>query len=426
METCESYKQDICLYVDGSLEPSRVKELMTHLDNCEDCREYYEIQTALIHMLGDLPELEVPEGLHHSIMESVKNEMDRARVVKINHKPAKILNFKRIVFASGMYAACVLIFLCLVGLFGQINIGVSQSDQYFAPAAAEAEAVADNKVSFYATPLEGAGQAVETDEENSRDLGRAYDAGLTQTEVYGTSEAQSDLSVLKTGALENGVITLDEAEFLFYEYTLVLNTEDFDGAVRVIEDLGVTTDSELVYDEDGRSGSFVKFVSVDGAESILNTYKELGTPVFVSERAENITVVAIANDARLTAKTEEYERLLPLYQNTGNVGEMMYLGDRIVDVINEIDECNSNLTEVDLYANNSVIKLSIVEAPPTEYSADKSLWEQMASSLSVSWNKTGQIGQNLLVAMAGLALPLLIVGLIVGGIMVSKKYRKKG
>lgn len=72
MSCCKEYAQSISEYLDGALNEKEQQLLLEHIEGCEGCRAYLAELAAMRDALAELPEAELPEGFHASVMEKVK------------------------------------------------------------------------------------------------------------------------------------------------------------------------------------------------------------------------------------------------------------------------------------------------------------------------------------------------------------------
>ncbi len=72
MSCCKEYAQSISEYLDGALKEKEQQLLLEHMGNCELCRAYLAELTAMRDALAELPEVELPEGFHESVMEKMR------------------------------------------------------------------------------------------------------------------------------------------------------------------------------------------------------------------------------------------------------------------------------------------------------------------------------------------------------------------
>lgn len=103
--TCVQIEEMIQDYIDEQLSEEQVQTMKSHIDTCDACREYYDLMVEMVGSLNALEEVEVPEGLHQSIMDSVQAQMP---LVKTKGK----FNYRRFMKpAMSVVAAAFLLFV---------------------------------------------------------------------------------------------------------------------------------------------------------------------------------------------------------------------------------------------------------------------------------------------------------------------------
>lgn len=78
MKCCEQYAAALSAFVDGELSESEKEEMLSHVEHCQNCREYLS-ELMIVHtMFEEMPELDAPEGFSERVLERVHEEK-RAR-----------------------------------------------------------------------------------------------------------------------------------------------------------------------------------------------------------------------------------------------------------------------------------------------------------------------------------------------------------
>ena len=78
MKCCEDYTAALSAFADGELNENERSGLLSHLEQCEACRERLSELMILHAMFEDLPELDAPEGFSERVLERVHEE-ERAK-----------------------------------------------------------------------------------------------------------------------------------------------------------------------------------------------------------------------------------------------------------------------------------------------------------------------------------------------------------
>ncbi|MHC4598529.1 MAG: anti-sigma factor family protein [Planctomycetota bacterium] len=65
---CKALEEQLSEYMDGRLSEGERREIAAHLDACPDCREALEQLQKVVDLVGELPYVTAPEGLHEKIL----------------------------------------------------------------------------------------------------------------------------------------------------------------------------------------------------------------------------------------------------------------------------------------------------------------------------------------------------------------------
>ena len=87
MENCETYLEWISAHLDGQLSDEEERELEEHLDQCPTCRAIEERLAALHDSFQGLEDIPAPEGFTQGVMDRVRAEQSRPKVVPLFKRP---------------------------------------------------------------------------------------------------------------------------------------------------------------------------------------------------------------------------------------------------------------------------------------------------------------------------------------------------
>ena len=74
MKCCEQYAAALSAFVDGELSENEKEEVLSHVEHCQNCREYLS-ELMIVHtMFEEMPELDAPEGFSERMLERVHEE----------------------------------------------------------------------------------------------------------------------------------------------------------------------------------------------------------------------------------------------------------------------------------------------------------------------------------------------------------------
>ena len=78
MKRCEDYTAALSAFADGELNETERSDLLSHLEQCDACRERLSELMILHAMFEDLPELDAPDGFSERVLKRVHEE-ERAK-----------------------------------------------------------------------------------------------------------------------------------------------------------------------------------------------------------------------------------------------------------------------------------------------------------------------------------------------------------
>jgi len=109
---CNAIRDELSEFLDGRLTDARRREIAAHFDSCGDCRQELEDLQKVIDLVGELPYMTAPSGLHDRILEQTLNYKPGAdRPLAM---PPRYL--KWLPLMKGLGAAAVLVCFMVVGL----------------------------------------------------------------------------------------------------------------------------------------------------------------------------------------------------------------------------------------------------------------------------------------------------------------------
>ena len=77
--TCEQVSELISEYIDRELDDVTAAAVASHIDNCDACRQLYEEISAVCRAVSEAGEVQIPDGLHERIMDSVNAQKRASR-----------------------------------------------------------------------------------------------------------------------------------------------------------------------------------------------------------------------------------------------------------------------------------------------------------------------------------------------------------
>jgi len=101
MVSCRKFRKLIDLYLDGEANDYQAQTLLSHMENCEQCRKRYEEVKSLNNAIMSVPALEVPDGFRNSVLAGIQREEIREQ---------RSIGFSHVMGWSGAAVAAILIF----------------------------------------------------------------------------------------------------------------------------------------------------------------------------------------------------------------------------------------------------------------------------------------------------------------------------
>lgn len=180
----DEYKELLSAFLDGELTDADRADVLAHLETCEACRTYFAELNALRDALGDLADVDVPEGFSDGVL---------ARLHEENMpKPAKKAGVWR---KWGALAACAAVVLLAVTTLPRMQTGGGMGASADSAAALEESAyMAANNAPMApqaAAPMApDAGACAAESAEDSEDAAPAPEAGAEE-KIFAVTTAES-------------------------------------------------------------------------------------------------------------------------------------------------------------------------------------------------------------------------------------------
>ena len=134
---CEAVRELLWTYLEKETTAEEAVKIEEHLKACADCREELELQKEIMDSLQNIPDEELPDGFHASLMQKLQAE------AAPNVVPFPVKKKKQPVWKQwGMIAAAVLVVVAAGGMNGMLEMRESQT-----------EAVAEMKAADTAEPM---------------------------------------------------------------------------------------------------------------------------------------------------------------------------------------------------------------------------------------------------------------------------------
>lgn len=253
MSQCERYAGLAGLYLDGELGRAEEAELFAHLEQCESCRNYFELMKAVS---GELTEQRAPEGFAKSVMDAVGAAASENKRTEARRKRRVLSGISK--GAAAKYAALA---ACLAVVIAAGVKLASPSDGAIPESVAAGFKCAGAEYAYPAANGEAEEAAPESIE--NRDIAEADESappassnsgykgvesvtvtsGNTVTHTDDAEEIAALADILRSGAAQPEAVPEGEADYLV----------EIDGAEGRRELLVYAVDGELICETDNGS-----------------------------------------------------------------------------------------------------------------------------------------------------------------------------
>lgn len=412
---CDKASELISLYIDKELNRQDEQLLMEHLSECDDCRNEYEQLKVMVEELNNIPLVELPNGYHSELILKIENtKVDNAENISYfkpkenNQNNNKKTNWKKY---SAIAAALFILVVVGSGLGGNSKRGTKEQS-------------ADQKYSESAAP------AAEDIDASPRDInvdGAAFDEASGESKEVSTISNKLNLSNSQ-----------NNERMKIKRLYAGLEVKDFDEAITKLKEITeanggyVENYTSYVYNYDDTNGISLKQGDItlrmpkESYEASKNLLNEIGSITDENETTEDVTAEYIDTQGRLNMKLKEEERLLELIDKSNTIEDIIKIESRLGEVRADIESYTTSIQNWDRLVQFSTITLNIVEVTDSKItSIDSDFGSKIQNSFIYSINIMSMLGQNTVIALAGLFIPILIIAFIAFCAVNIKKKKKK-
>lgn len=175
-DDCKIYRMQLFDYVSDMLSEAESEALLSHLDNCPQCKEELLKIKTILGAATALPEVEVPEGLRESISAQISSLAD-------NPRPRKVYSIRRFASVALPLAACAVL---AIGIYsnGLLDSFINSDEILSSSVTTETESVSpSNETHNDETPT--------TTENENTAIAPDTDFGSAHTEAPAKSETET-------------------------------------------------------------------------------------------------------------------------------------------------------------------------------------------------------------------------------------------
>ncbi|MCK8060609.1 MULTISPECIES: DUF4349 domain-containing protein [unclassified Fusibacter] len=431
---CKLTEEQINDYLDHLLNEEEVKQVETHLAECDDCRELVETGQMVMKALKELPMKTLPEGFEkslHAELEKVSKEIKETKS-KVSLY-SKFKNNTKTWQRGLSYAAAVFV----VGFIGlgtlpaltggtDFNMAKSSNDEMdyamAEPAMMDSAAEMESGVSitFSEAPMEES--FLKDADASDREYG---DGGET---VTSTSETKSDIQNRKL--IKSGQIQL---EVLDYDQTFEAITHQANLLGGYVENSYTGSYREYYRGEEQqlKEGYIVIRIPQDSFDSAFTEVAGLGEVISKQQSVEDIT--SMYRDTMNEVKNLEVREtaLREIMNKAENVTEIIEVERELSRVRNDINRLTGNLQAWDRLVSLSSIHIGIKEVKDlTSFvePVDPTVFTRAKEAFIKSTNRLVEWLENTFVGFIGLLpilLPVIILGAVIAVVLTIIRKRRK-
>jgi len=420
VSNCDKYLELISNYIDNGIIDT---ELEAHLNICSSCRdELLDIQN-LVHELGALPELLLPDGFHERTMENVKKQKKVRSLPRINAAQYTSI------------AAAVVCFFLLGGVLTLITQGLGERDlglDYGVVAAQGGErqpfmAPMPTAVPIDMSPEElalpiGARIHEDTSQRPPReDVYIAGGMGLPDLAMP-SAVTQRDVADEPERVFHPVVVHSNHTEIISRNYSISLTVQDMDTAVRILRTAGHEIESSHI----SPYSSFISLnVPAHEFENAKNLARSLGENAFEWESTTDLTHATNDWAIRYNARLEESRRLAALISQAESADDIILLQSRISQIEHDRAHFRGLYNQNLIQSRNFSVGIDLFPEGVPHTHFEPAFGERISTAFTGSVNFTTIVFEGLLVGISTAIIPLTLIAVIGAAVYFSyKKYKK--
>ncbi len=368
---CDNYQDQISLYIDGQLSDIETKELLTHIEVCDNCKKVLQELKSLVNELNNLEELDLPEGLHNKIMEDI-TILHNKKENKFSLNKITTVSFKKLSTIAAVFIFSIFSMSALLDLITS-PIGLSSATEQ-----------------FY---------------ENST----SYDTGEVESEESYVEEMEDNITVESSQRKMDTPFALASGNIRYVNKLTEITIESEE--IEEIQDY-LTSNYTIKNMETYSYGAYVDVTTNnDTYDELIEKLYNMGTVRSTSVTETDNTNEIIILNSRLAEKNSQSQRYMELMKKSENATELLYLTNAISDV--EINKTNlkNNLDAMYIDYYNPVVSVYIEKTIKPEVLPNVTLGAKLQNTFITSLNDTSNFFVKISIGIASI-LPYVILFII--------------
>ncbi len=420
---CLDMQERLSAYLDGDLSPEEMKEVAAHLSGCESCQAVLSELREVRDALRSLPEVEIPEDLHATIMERIRPHMKQ--------KKQRRWAFFSLDIRSWGYRQWIPVTAAMMVLVMFLTLGgvMWYSSRYGGPGFGLFGAKVEENPSVYGT------RGTETPSEVPSEVPAKVGILSQSPAAPGDTKSLAAESPQSPGTGQVGLlmapssgseIALDTARKIIRRGQLAIEVPQGRvkpvsvQAVNVIQaNFGYVENSSTSQTEDTRKEITSFFmtarVPAENFDKTVQDLTALGRVLREDITAQDITDTYVDLDARLRNKENQEARLLQIMGEAKTVGEILQVEGELSRVRGDIESMRAQKLYYDKAVAMSTVTLTISEEGTTKPSP--SPWSEVWRAFVESWRR-------LAIFAAKIAPGVIVLAVLIGGGAWALKRRK--
>ena len=186
---------------------------------------------------------------------------------------------------------------------------------------------------------------------------------------------------------------------------------------------------ENKYRAGARYCSITARIPQENFDSFIEGAINVGNVTSKALNARDITESYVDTESRLNVLKDEKEALMGIMSQAETVEDLMYVQNRLYDVIEEIESYEARLRSYDSQINYSEIEITIKEVEK-ETPVEEETWGQefkrrVKNSVENLWEALKGFGIGIVVVLPWLIIPAVIAIIVIAIVKSTVKHRRK-
>lgn len=394
---CEKMEIYISRLIDDNLNNEEKEEVLAHLNDCEECTEYYNNLISIKNLIDDFDEIELPENFHEDSMNYIKANLNKKEPIKIN--------FKR----SFTYVASIIAMLFIVTpLMLEIDDNLQNLNSYDTNTSKEATSTDIN--TFTA----------------SDEIGQSPTLKSAKNEMANDVQAVSpDTAMLRS----YGANYDPTAQYKIYTTNINLEVDDLSNLYQKISDNYAVKNSNISLDN--YSPNIYAYINVDSDnyDKTINDITAQGNVTDINSTITDVSDQVLSLEVAIDENNKQKNKYLGLLKETDNAKDMFALEDEIFIIDQQNTEYARELADLKYRSNNPSIEINgytnIVMTEKTF--KNKTFLENIKDTFISSINFFVNFAINMFNLLVFVSVPLItfIAFLSISLFIILKRRRKK-